>query len=212
MSFTVLDIDQRSDAWRRARCGRLCASDAKHVLATIKSGEAATRRDLRVRLVVERLTQEPQEDGYVNGDMRRGIELEAEAIAAYEARTGLLVQPCGFIMHNDLAIGCSPDGILDDFAGGAEIKVPKSATHLSYLRGGVLPAEHRAQILHSLLVTDAKYWDFCSYDPRFPEALRTFYVRTRRDDVDMAAYEQAVRLFLAETDREYEAVAGMVAA
>lgn len=182
------------------------------MLATIKSGEAAARRDLRVQLVCERLTGEPQEDVFVNADMKRGVELEADAFAAYEALTGQMAQRCGFVAHNELLIGCSPDGVIDDFVGIVELKVPRSATHLGYLRAGALPVEHRAQATHSLLVTGAEYCDFLSFDPRFPPHLQTFYVRVLRKDVDLAAYELAVRLFLSEVEKEVEAVAGMAAA
>lgn len=179
------------------------------MLATIKSGEAAARRDLRVQLVVERLTGEPQDSDFVNADMQRGMDLEADAFAAYEAVTGQMADRCGFVAHTDLLIGCSPDGVLDDFAGIVELKVPRSATHLGYLRSGALPPEHKAQIAHALWVTGAQFCDFLSFDPRFPQALQTFYVRVRREDVDLKDYEAKALAFLAEVDREVEAVRTM---
>lgn len=207
--FTVIDAPQRSPEWKLARAGRLTASRAKDMLATIKSGEAAARRDLRVQLVVERLTGEPQDGDYVNADMQRGIELEPEAFAAFEAVTGHVVERCGFVAHADLMIGCSPDGVLDDFAGIVELKVPRSATHLGYLRAGAIPSEHVAQITHALWVTGAAYCDFLSYDPRFPPDLQTFYRRIGRDEVDIAAYEKAALAFLADVEREVQAVRTM---
>lgn len=200
--FTVIEAEQRSPAWKKARAGRLCASRAKDMLATITKGEAAARRDLRVQLVVERLTGEPQDSEFVNADMQRGIELEADAFAAYEAVTGHVADRCGFVAHNELLIGCSPDGVLDDFAGLVELKVPRSATHLGYLRSGAVPPEHLAQLTHALWVTGAEYIDFLSFDPRFPEDLRTFYRRVSRADVDLKAYEQKALAFLAEVETE----------
>jgi hypothetical protein len=205
-AFTVIDAEQRSLAWFKARAGRLTASRAKDMLATIKSGEAAARRDLRVQLVCERLTGEPQEDAYVNADMKRGVELEDDAFAAYEALTGQMASRCGFLAHNELLIGCSPDGVIDGYIGIVELKVPRSATHLGYLRAGTLPTEHRAQVTHSLLVTGAAYCDFLSFDPRFPAHLQTFYVRVKREGVDLKAHELAVRMFLSEVETEYQAV------
>ena len=53
----VHDCAQRSDAWLTARLGKLNASRAGDMLATLKNGsEAASRRDLRVQLCLERLT------------------------------------------------------------------------------------------------------------------------------------------------------------
>jgi len=54
MAFTVIDAPQRSAEWFAARAGRLTGSVAADMLATIKSGEAAARRDLRTRLVGHR--------------------------------------------------------------------------------------------------------------------------------------------------------------
>jgi hypothetical protein len=62
VSFTVVMAEQRSPEWFAARLGRLTGSRAADMLATIKSGEAAARRDLRVQLVVERLTSTLQEE------------------------------------------------------------------------------------------------------------------------------------------------------
>lgn len=208
-SFTVIDAPQRSIEWKRARAGRLTASRAKDMLATIQKGEAAARRDLRTQLVLERLTGEPQDTDYINADMQRGLDLEAYAFAAYEAVTGQMAGRCGFVAHTELLVGCSPDGVLDDFAGIVELKVPRSATHLGYLRAGTVPPEHLAQVTHALWVTGAAYCDFLSYDPRFPEGMQTFYVRVERDEDAITSYAAKALTFLSEVDREYEAVRTM---
>ncbi len=207
--FAVLDVEQRSIEWRAARSGRLCASDARDMLATIKSGEAAARRDLRVRLTVERLTGNPQDDLFINDAMQWGIDHEADALAAYEAQTGLLASSVGFLAHTELPAGGSPDGVIGDFDGLVELKCPKSATHYGYLRGnGKPPAEHVAQLTHLLWLTGCPWIDFLSFDPRFPADMQTFYVRVNRADVDIAAYDTAVRAFLSEVDREVAAMSG----
>jgi hypothetical protein len=95
-NFTVCSAEQRSPAWFAARAGRLTGSRAGDMLATIKSGEAAARRDLRTQLVVERLTGQPQEDTFINAAMQWGIDHEADAFAAYEAQSGNMVRRTGF--------------------------------------------------------------------------------------------------------------------
>jgi hypothetical protein len=94
------------------------------MLATIKSGEAAARRDLRMQLVCERLTGFPQEDGYVNAAMQRGIDLESTALAAYEAITGTLALTTGFLSHTSLLAGCSLDGHVGDYDTVVSLKCP----------------------------------------------------------------------------------------
>src|SRR5437879_4169734 len=113
--FTVVTAEQRSDEWHRARLGRLTGSRAADMLATVKSGEAASRRNLRTQLVLERLTGRVQETGFVSAAMQQGIDREADAYAAYEALTGQHLVRTGFLRHDTLMVGCSLDGHAGDF-------------------------------------------------------------------------------------------------
>lgn len=216
----IVECEQRTPEWFAARAGILTATGAADMLAKpLRSGgEPACRRDLRTRLVVERLTGEPaEENGYVSPEMKRGTELEPVALATYEAATGLLVESVGFVRHETLPIGCSPDGIFTDFGtgaivGGLELKCPKSATHLGYWRHpGRAPAEYVPQLTHTLFVTGAPWWSFCSFDPRFPEPLQLFHVRVMAADLDLAAYAKAVDSFLAEVEAEFQEVSALLA-
>jgi len=204
--FTVIQADQRSPEWFQARLGRLTGSRAADMLAVIKSGEAAARRDLRVQLVCERLTQTLQEEAFVNAVMQRGIDLEPAAFAAYEALTGSVARTTGFLAHNELAIGCSLDGHVGDFDGIVELKCPKSATHLAYLRAGVLPTAYVPQVMHNLWVTGAAWCDFLSFDDRFPPGLQTFLVRVERSALDLESYVAKATTFLAEVQAEVDAM------
>lgn len=212
MRFLTIDAPQRSPEWHAARLGKLTGSRAADMLATIKSGEAAARRDYRLQLVCERLTGQPQEDPFINAAMQRGIDCEPLAFAAYEAKTGQMVQRTGFLAHVEHMAGCSLDGHIGDFDGLIELKCPKSATHLKYLRAGEMPAEHRPQILHNLWITGAAWCDFVSFDDRFPEHLSLFVVRVPRIESEILAYEKCALKFLDEVTAEVELTAGMVAA
>ena len=50
----IINVEQRTPEWFAARLGRVTGSRARDVIATIKSGEAAARRDYRMELIVER--------------------------------------------------------------------------------------------------------------------------------------------------------------
>lgn len=199
----IIACDQRSEAWHAARLGKLTGSRVADAFATIKKGESAGRRNLRLQLVLERITGRSQETGYTNADMERGILLEPDARAAYEAETGIVVQGVGFIAHDELATGCSPDGM--PHQGLIEIKCPKAATHLDYVRGG-LPEDYRLQIIHGLWLTGAEWADFVSFHPDFPAPLRLKITRLLAKDCDLVAHELAVRLFLSEVAKEEAAV------
>lgn len=208
-SFTVLDCEQRSPTWVAARLGRLCASRANDMLATVKSGESRARAKLRTQLVLERITGRSAEREYQSGAMRYGIETEATACAAYEALTGRLLEHVGFLSHVDLMAGCSLDGYFGDFEGIAEVKCPEPRTHLDYLKTGRVPKDYLDQVAHSLWLTGAHWCDWLSYCEEFPEELRAKLVRIPRASVDTAAYELAARLFLKEVDQETALVEAM---
>lgn len=208
----VFRCPQRSPEWFQARLGHLTGSVAKDMMATIKSGEAATRRNLRTRLVVERLTSAPQDDGFTSAAMQHGIDKEPDAFAAYMGLTGEMASLVGFVGHDELLAGCSPDGIVGDFEGVLELKCPMSATHLDYLRGGTVPAFYRYQLIHNLWITGAQWADFVSFDDRFPESLQVVRYRLLASDIDLQAYELAVRMFLNEVDQEVNELTSRIGA
>ena len=206
MTFDIIDAEQRSQAWFAARAGRLTGSRAADMMATIKSGEAAARRDYRMQLVCERLTGQPQDDGFVSSAMQRGIDLEPMAFAAYESLTGNMAVRSGFLSHNSIMAGCSLDGHIGNFDGLLECKCPKSATHLRYLHEGVLPREYVPQVTHNIWIAGAEWCDFLSYDDRFPAELQVFYIRVLAKDLDIAGYEKSALAFLDEVNNSVNAI------
>lgn len=207
--FTAHNVEQRSEDWRRLRAGRVTGSAADALLAERKkgTGELAVRRNLRQKLVVERLTGIPVEDAAKGAAVQRGNDAEADAFRAYEARTGQLVKRSGFLEHTRLMAGASLDGYVGDYAGIVELKCPTSATHLDYLMAGTVPDDYRGQIFHNLYISGAAWCDFVSYDDRFIDpALRLFVVRVERDETQMKAYELMLTAFLSEVAAEVEKV------
>lgn len=200
----IIECEQRTDAWFAARAGRLTGSVAADMVAKLKSGgEAASRRDLRIALAVEKiLGRAIESDGFTSKEMQRGIDMEPAAVAAYEAETGMVVRRTGFVIREDLEVGCSLDGDMDGFEGILELKCPKSATHLNYIREQRLPAAYVAQVTHNVWVTGAKWADFYSFDDRLPEGLQTFRFRVKREQLDLSGYEAEARRFLAEVTVE----------
>lgn len=208
MTFSVLECEQRSPAWFQARVGLLTATGAAAMLSQPKKkdGEDTVgKSELRLRLALETLYGEAvDDDPYESGYMRRGRELESDALDAYEAVTGEIVQRVGFLKHDTLPIGCSPDGMVGNFEswlGGVEMKCPKFTTHFAYLRKGTLPTEYAAQIWHSLFVTGLPWWDFCSYCPELKGPARLFRVRVARDEQVLDSYALAFSLFWSEVEQ-----------
>lgn len=202
MKFTVLDFEQRSEPWRLARLGRLTGSVAVDITRTVKSGEAASRRNLRVQLALERITGRSEESEFQSEAMKNGVELEPLALATYEAISGTILERVGFLSCEVLMAGCSLDAFVSGRKGIVEAKAPKAATHLEYLRTRKIPNDYYWQCLHGLWVSNAEYCDFISFCPAFPEELQYLCVRMERDEAAIEAYAKLASTFLAEVSVE----------
>lgn len=191
---------QGSPEWLESRRGFVGASSINDVMSTTKSGgEAATRRNLRARIVAERLTGICAES-FTSTAMQWGIEHEPIARANYEVSKGVDVDQVGFILHPDIKwTGASPDGLIGN-DGLIEIKCPNTATHIDYLLAGVVPSEYKNQMLWQMECTGRKWCDFLSYDPRMPDDMQMFLIRYERDDEKIKDIKQAVVKFLDEVD------------
>ena len=194
-----MSAPQGSAEWLADRAGCLTASAIADMLAKTKTGESASRANLRARLVAERLTGIPQ-DGFSNAAMQWGNEQEPFARAAYEIHSGNLVDQTGLVMHPSIPYaGASPDGLIDD-CGLVEIKCPNTATHIKYLLSGDAPKEYQQQMLWQMECTERKWCDFVSFDPRMPSHLQLFVVRFDRDEGRLNDVRAEAVKFLAEVD------------
>lgn len=191
---------QGSPEWLALRAGKFTGSRFADLMATTKTGPAASRANLLVTLALERLTGTPEET-YANDAMRRGTELEPLARGAYEAQTGTLVEQLAFLTHPKHSFcGVSPDGLLDA-DGMVELKAPASqAKHLAALRNGAHAQEYKWQVQGQLWVAGRAWCDVVSYDPRFPEGLQLAITRVHRDEVAIKALEAACIAANAEVD------------
>lgn len=188
--------DQGTQEWHKDRAGKVTASRFKDVMAKIKTGEAATRRNYKMQLVTERLTGLPVET-YKNSAMEWGTAQEPLARLAYESKYGELVQQQGFLTHLTVDAGCSPDGLIGT-DGGIEIKCPfSSLIHVETLLNG-MPSEHTAQVQGAMWITGRKWWEFVSFDPRLPEHLQLYVQRVERNDIYIEQLEAEVLKFIGE--------------
>jgi len=214
MNLHDTGADQRTHAWLMARVGHATGSRFKDVMARLtpkKVGEigapAQARIDYLAELAVERITGDPTAH-YVNSYMQWGIDQEPAAKARYADKTGAEIEEVGFIRHNELAAGVSPDGVVL-LEGLIEIKCPAQATHLATLRNG-MDNKHLPQVQGAMWITGAAWCDFVSFDPRFPKGLDLYIQRVERDQKFINALEAEVRLFLAELDEITTTLKGMM--
>ena len=209
--MNLLNIEQHSHEWYQARLGNLTGSRIREALSTLSrasggynAGDPSKEsRDYMMELALQRLTGIVP-DHHVTPAMEWGIEHERHAVAAYEVVTGNDCRKVGIASHPRIErFMASPDRYVGQ-VGVLEVKCPTSIVHLSYLRGGVIPAEYVPQCLSELACDPSREWlDFMSFDPRFPPLLQTFIKRMYRSEVAMqiAEQEDKARKFLSNTEK-----------
>lgn len=199
------DLEQGSPEWFAARCGIPTGSTFADVLAKIKSGESASRRNLRVKLALEMVTGKPAEQLFQTQAMKDGTEREPIARSLLEFSRGIEVEQVGFIRHDTIACGVSPDGLIGK-NGMAEFKCPQPATHLEYLRSEGMPANYVAQVQGQMWIAERDWCLFCSYHPDFPENARLMVRKVYRDEAFIKNLEVEIVKFNEEVLIECEAI------
>ena len=118
----VVDCEQGTEAWDKARLGIPTASNFHKILSP--TGKPSKQADLYLyKLLAEWLTGEPEE-GWMTDAMAAGYLTQPEAIEYFELTTDRKVEPIGFAYLDDRKIvGSSPDGLVGDDSG-IEIKAP----------------------------------------------------------------------------------------
>ena len=191
-------MEQRTEEWFAARCGKVTASRVADIIAKTKAGASASRENYLAQIVCERLTGKPAES-YSNSAMQWGTDTEPFARAAYEARMDLLVTEVGFIDHPWIAMsGASPDGLANE--GMVEIKCPNTATHIETLLTKTVPAKYITQMMWQMCCADRPWCDFVSFDPRLPEKHQLFIKRINYDPEILDLLENSVIQFLGDVD------------
>src|ERR1700761_6196992 len=97
----IFTFEQGTEEWRQARLGIPTASEFAAVKA---KGEGKTRRTYMMKLIGEIMTGEPSE-GFNNGHMDRGKEMEPDARNLYAFRMDVEPVQVGFIRNGRK--GCS---------------------------------------------------------------------------------------------------------
>lgn len=184
----LLDCEQRSAEWVKARLGIPTASSFEKILTPKTRKPSTQQTGYMYSLLAEWLTGEPA-DAAVSGFMERGTALEPEAVKWYEWERGVDVQRVGLVLRDDRMVGCSPDGLVGD-DGGLEVKCPAASTHVKYLLQGL--EGYDAQCQGALWLTGRSWWDLVAYHPTMPSRI----VRYSRDEEYIEALDAEMENFL----------------
>lgn len=166
------NVTQGTDEWFNLRKGKFTASNFKDLFA---KETTATYEKAIYKVVYERLTNEKVESEFQSYYMKRGTELEAEALKRYSLITFNKVNNGGFVELNDF-IGASPDGLIGE-TGLVQVKCPAFNTMINYLLKKQLPTEYHWQVYGEMFVTGREWCDFFAYHP----ALECVVIRVFKD-------------------------------
>jgi len=194
-------IEQGTAEWHELRRGKVTASRVADILAKTKTGPSASRQNYLIELALQRITKTIQ-PSYTNDAMAWGTATEPQARVAYEVETNNFVDQVPFIDHPSIEwFGCSPDGLVGA-DGLLEIKCPNSATHWEYFKSKEPPKKYFIQMQAQMAVTEAKWCDFVSFDPRMPERSQLLIVNVPRDPEFILYMETEIKQFLSEVEAE----------
>lgn len=193
------EAPQGSDEWHRLRLGMPTASVFGTIMAQGTDGERSlTRTKLLYRLAGEILTGEVSES-YQNDAMRRGNDMEPEAISDFEFTHSTEVERVSFVrlrivdkLFGERIVGCSPDG----FVGKdrvVEVKTMRPDLLIALLESGKpFPPEHRAQCQGTLWITGRRLCTLKIFYRGFPVSPE--YV-IERDEAYIAEIKREVEIF-----------------
>jgi hypothetical protein len=200
----IIECIQGSQAWIDARLGIPTSSCFDQIVTPKTLKPSASQLGYIAQLLAESALGISLDAG-VSDFMERGTELETRARAFYEFDRGVTIRQVGFIRHDTLATGCSPDGLAD--GRGVEIKCPGAKQHILNLLTS-LADRHQSQVQGSMWITGLAEWDLESYHPELPPLI----VTVKRDAAFMAAFDNEIPAFLERLNFERARLSEMLGA
>lgn len=191
---------QRTEEWKKLRCGLVGCSRLGDVLANGRGGQpSATRKNYMAELLCEQLTGVPTEH-FTSSAMQWGTDTEPLARAAYEGKNGIFIVETIGQKHPEISGWWgSPDGLIDE-DGGVEIKCPNTATHLDTILNHRVNTDYLYQMAGYVEIFNREWWDFVSYDPRLPDRLSLYVRRYTRDELPVREVKEGVLKFIEELE------------
>jgi putative phage-type endonuclease len=203
----IYDCIQGTTEWLELRAGIPTASQADQIVTPTGKPSKSAERYLYT-LLAERCLGRPITE-HVTFYMRRGSEMEKEALAYYQFMRDVKTEVVGFITTDDGLIGASPDQLVEE-DGLLEIKCPTAHQHMQWLcQDGGAYKEYKVQCQTQLLVSERSWVDVLSYYPGLPEAL----VRIERDEDFISLLGAGIYTFIHELERHTQILAerGLIA-
>lgn len=184
-------MEQRTPEWHVARMGIPTASEFDKIVTP--TGKLSTQRAAYMhRLLFEYMTGIPIDDPESYW-MNRGIELEDQAIGAYEMVQGVETARVGLITTDDGLVAASPDRLVGA-DGLMEQKCLSPGKHMAFMIEKDAERGFWPQVQGQLFVSEREWVDLVSYHPLAPLAIR----RVTRDEKWLAVLAPSIKAFTDE--------------
>lgn len=199
----VHDVTQRSAAWLQLRQGIPTCSQYNRIITDKSMKRSGQAEAYMAELIAERLTGKPVRE-VSTAAMVAGEDREIDAFRWYEFHHDVDLERFGFVKHDTLNTGGSPDGGVHP-DGLVEIKCPLLHTHIKNVATGEIAPP--SQVQGYLWLTDREWCDTISYPE---EDLGAFphVVHVKRDPAWMEALGEHLTWFCGELDKLYRRVRG----
>ena len=161
----LTSFEQGSPEWKQARAGKVTASRAKDARDKLKSGaDSGKQIAYACQVALERVSGQPADATFENWQMREGHVQEPIARAAYERRTGNLVDEVGAFATDDDLFLYSPDGLIDG-DGLLEVKTLFSPERIMTIVGNGDVSDFIDQCMFGLWLTGRQWIDLVVWVP-----------------------------------------------
>lgn len=193
MKIRTYNMVQYTPEWWQTRRGVPTASQFDRILTPKTLKPSGAQKSYICDLIAETADLRPNwfTDRPMNAAQRHGLETEDEARRFYAATSGLIdkgedVRMVGFVYHEELRVGCSPDGLVGE-DGVLELKCVQLATQASYvLDPEELYMDYRCQCHGHLIVTGRRWVDLVSYAP----GQKPLCIRVEPDDFTLKLQDE----------------------
>jgi hypothetical protein len=197
----IIDCEQYSDDWYRARIGIPTASQFHNIITPLGAPTKGDRRmKYMYRLIAERLLQQSMDDRFQNYWTKRGHDLEDEAAKKFSfhvKRRNTTWKRIGFVTTDDGKIGASPERLSSDGKEGLEVKCPSPWVQVEYLLEGV-DANYKPQVQGHILVCGLTRMHLWCWHPQMPPV----HIPTERDGDYIEKLARELWHFCNELDSE----------
>ena len=188
----LTSFEQGSPEWKQARAGKVTASRAKDARDKLKSGAASGKQiAYACQVALERVSGQPADATFENWQMREGHVQEPIARAAYERRTGNLVDEVGAFATDDDLFLYSPDGLIDG-DGLLEVKTLFSPERIMTIVGNGDVSDFIDQCMFGLWLTGRQWIDLVVWVPSLEHLT---IKRITRDEDAIEALESDLMAF-----------------